>query len=314
MKLQGTVVEKPLVSVCVQTYRHAGYIEQCLNSILAQKTSFPYEIILGEDDSEDATREICKRFAEKYPDKIRLFLRSRKDVIFIDGKPTGRFNFMENLKASNGQYIAICEGDDYWTDTGKLQLQYDTLQKNPGYGICFHRVQEVNDFNPSQSKFLPDITSDTDYTIDDYILSNRTATCSMFFRRSLIDPLPAWFAAVPFGDLGTILLVMKRSNGKAIVLERVMAVYRVHGGGIHGSLKRDLSSLVRAYQQHIHFTRIIRDHFLTGPQHRKTILKKLESMHLHLTDVYRGNGNYVGVARATMNSYFYRMLQMFRAR
>lgn len=106
----------PIVSVCVQTYQHEAYIKECLDSILAQKTSFPFEIILGEDDSEDQTRKICKEYAEKNPDRIRLFLRNKKDKIFINGVKTGRFNFLENLKSCRGKYIAMCDGDDYWTD------------------------------------------------------------------------------------------------------------------------------------------------------------------------------------------------------
>src|SRR5689334_382568 len=90
---------KPLVSAIVLTYQHAPYISQCLESILMQQTNFPFEIIVGEDESSDGTREICEKFAENYPDKIRLFLRSRKDVIYYNGSPTGRYNFLENLKA-----------------------------------------------------------------------------------------------------------------------------------------------------------------------------------------------------------------------
>ena len=117
--------ETPVVSVCVVTYQHKDFIRSCLDGILMQKTNFPFEIILGEDESTDGTREICKAYAEKYPDKIKLFLRSRKDVIYINQHATGRFNFMENLKAARGKYIAFCEGDDYWIDEYKLQKQVD---------------------------------------------------------------------------------------------------------------------------------------------------------------------------------------------
>src|SRR5690606_4409195 len=114
----------PVVSVCVQTYQHAPYIRECLDSILMQKTDFPFEILLGEDESSDGTREICIEYAEKFPDKIKLFLHRRENNIQIFGYPTGRFNFLTNLYSSNGKYIAICEGDDYWTDSDKLQKQY----------------------------------------------------------------------------------------------------------------------------------------------------------------------------------------------
>lgn len=84
--------ERPLVSVCVQTYNQEDYIGQCLDGIVMQETNFDFEIIVGEDDSSDRTRAICKTYQEKYPELIRLFLRKRKDAIFINGHPTGRFN------------------------------------------------------------------------------------------------------------------------------------------------------------------------------------------------------------------------------
>ena len=115
------VPEEPLVSVCVQTYQHVDYIEDCLEGILMQETSFSYEILLGEDASTDSTRNICIEYAERYPDKIRLFLHSRENNIEIGGQPTGRFNYLYNLYNANGKYIALCEGDDYWTDSLKLQ-------------------------------------------------------------------------------------------------------------------------------------------------------------------------------------------------
>ncbi|MEZ4781129.1 MAG: glycosyltransferase [Flavobacteriaceae bacterium] len=124
----GHTLENPLVSVVVGVYNHERFIKLCLNGILMQKTDFKYEIILGEDASTDGTREICKEYAKRFPDKIKLFLRSRKDVIYINGNATGRYNFIENLKACQGKYIALCDGDDYWTDPLKLQKQVDFLK------------------------------------------------------------------------------------------------------------------------------------------------------------------------------------------
>ena len=97
----------PKVSVCVQAYNHASYIAQALDSVLMQETDFDFELIIGEDESSDGTREICIRYAEQHPDRIRLFLRSREDVIYINGRATGRYNFVENLRAARGEYIAL---------------------------------------------------------------------------------------------------------------------------------------------------------------------------------------------------------------
>ena len=128
----------PLVSVCIQTFNHKNYITECLDGILNQKTTFDFEIILGEDESTDGTREICIQYHQKFPEKINLFLRSRKDVIYINSQPTGRYNFLENLKASSGKYIAICPGDDYWKDPLKLQKQVEFLESNEEAVGAFH--------------------------------------------------------------------------------------------------------------------------------------------------------------------------------
>ena len=130
---------KPLVSVCCITYQHVHYIKGALDGFLMQKTDFPFEICLGEDESDDGTREICQEYAKKYPDKIRLFLRRREDVIYINGCATGRYNIIETLKECKGKYIAHCDGDDYWTDPYKLQKQVDFMEKNNDFSLVFHR-------------------------------------------------------------------------------------------------------------------------------------------------------------------------------
>src|SRR5699024_5534697 len=98
----NAVTNKPVVSVCVQTYNHAPYIKECLDGILMQKTDFPIEVLLGEDASTDGTREICLEYAQKYPEKIRLFLHHRENNIKINGNPTGRFNSLYNLYSAQG--------------------------------------------------------------------------------------------------------------------------------------------------------------------------------------------------------------------
>ena len=137
----------PLVSVTVTTYQHVNYIKECLDGILMQKVDFPYEIIIGDDDSSDGTQEVCKEYAEKYPDKIRLFIRDRKLSHYTtkDGKSI-RFNGVWNRMAARGKYIAWCEGDDYWTDPHKLQKQVDILEANPKIGLVYSRAR-INNTN-----------------------------------------------------------------------------------------------------------------------------------------------------------------------
>jgi cellulose synthase/poly-beta-1,6-N-acetylglucosamine synthase-like glycosyltransferase len=129
-------MKQPLVSVCIPTFQHESFIADCLDSVLAQKTNFDFEIILGEDGSTDGTRIICQAYADKNPDRIRLFLRKDKDKLKILGRKSGRFNYLENFKAARGKYIATLDGDDCWLTTDKLQKQVDLLEQYPKAFLC----------------------------------------------------------------------------------------------------------------------------------------------------------------------------------
>lgn len=130
---------EPLVSVCIPTFQHAKYIEQCIESVLSQETDFPFEILIGEDDSTDGTRQICIRYAEKYPDRIRLFLRRAEDKMVRNGKKIGRLNHLGLYRSARGKFICICDGDDYWVSRQKLQLQAELLTRFPKASICITR-------------------------------------------------------------------------------------------------------------------------------------------------------------------------------
>lgn len=231
----NSVPAKPMLSICVQTYQHVGFIEACLESILQQKTNFEFEILLGEDASTDGTREICIKYAEKFPDKIRLFLHHRENNIEIGGAPTGRFNFMYNLFSARGKYIALCEGDDYWTDPLKLQKQVDFLEDNPDYNICFHRVNILD-----KGKLFPDYIEGRYNNIKNRPISiidllregNFIHTTSVVFRNKIVE-FPFEFYMSSVGDY--FLHIMNSQDGYIHRLDDIMAVYR-KGVGIFSSL------------------------------------------------------------------------------
>jgi len=147
IEYENSVVNDPLVSVCIQTYQHSKYIKLCLDGILAQKTTFKYEILLGEDESNDGTREICLDYANKYPDKIRLFLHNRANNMKVYNVPTGKFNFTYNMYNAKGKYITICEGDDFWTDTHKLEKQVKFLENNQDHTMVFSDITMIDESN-----------------------------------------------------------------------------------------------------------------------------------------------------------------------
>lgn len=217
------------VSVSMITYNHEPYIAQAIDSVLMQQTNFPFEIIIGEDDSADNTRAIVKEYKKRYPDKIRLFLNDRKNVIYIDGKPTGQWNFANNLKHAKGEYIALLEGDDFWTSPHKLQKQVDFLDARPDFAICFHNAEKVFVDGRQQSKLYCPPEQKEISTLEDLVVGNFIPTCSVVFRRGLFGELPAWFYEVPVGDWP--LHVLNAQHGCIGYLNEAMAVYRVHSSG-----------------------------------------------------------------------------------
>ena len=218
--------DKPLVSVCITAYKHEAFIEQCIQSILDQNTGFEYEIILGEDDSNDGTRELSKRLADENPDKIHLYLHHRENVIEVLGGKTGRFNFLYNLSKATGKYIALCDGDDYWTDPNKLQKQVDILEKYPKVAISAHEVKVWKNglfSNPTGHKPKGEWN-----TILDLAKVNFIHTASCMYRNGI--QYPDWLLSTSTADYPLHMLNSER--GDIHYSSDVMAAYRVHEGGV----------------------------------------------------------------------------------
>lgn len=258
----------PLVSICVQTYNHKDYIKQCLDGILMQQTKFNFEIILGEDESNDGTRDICQEYKNKYPDIIILFLRNRNDVIYINDKPTGRYNFIENIKSCHGKYIALCEGDDYWTDPLKLQKQVDFLETHLDYSLCFHKVQILKPNKQLVEDYITNVPNDSE-TISTLVQhGNYIHTPSVVFRNCISD-LPFEFTEAPFGDF--FLYFILAHHGKLKYIDEDMAVYRSGIGLISNMTERIMSAnYVKLYSCMISFT--------TDPSLKKIIMDKQQEV------------------------------------
>jgi glycosyltransferase involved in cell wall biosynthesis len=227
------VQKSPLVSIVIPTYNHVVYITKCLDGILMQKVNFLIEILIGEDASTDGTREICIEYKNKYHDKITLFLNDRKNVIYIKGRPTGKWNFNNLIKNSNGKYIAICEGDDYWTDPLKLQKQVDFLEAHPDFVMCFHNAQIIyDDKNKPPKIYLKDMKQDI-FTIEDVCRKEFIPTASSVFR-NVIRKFPDWFYKCRYGDWPLFLIIAE--HGKIKYINEVMSVYFVHPRGVWSKL------------------------------------------------------------------------------
>ncbi|MCC6447825.1 MAG: glycosyltransferase [Chitinophagaceae bacterium] len=223
------VPDEVVVSVCIQAFNHGHFIGHCIDSVLMQETNFKFEILLGEDNSSDDTRRICLEYAKKYPDRIELFLHDRSNVICIDNNPTGRYNFIYNLLGCRGKYIALLDGDDYWTDPYKLQKQIDFLEKNSSYAGCFHYTQELNT-GASDGKIYGKYGTKLDFdTNDTFSITTLFHTSSFVFRRDALF-IPDWFTKVVSGDMALFSIVS--AKGKLRCIPEVMSVYRKHEGGL----------------------------------------------------------------------------------
>jgi glycosyltransferase involved in cell wall biosynthesis len=130
-------IPTPIVSVILITYQHVNFIEESIKAILNQQLSFEWELIIGDDESTDGTREICVKYAKLYPNRIRLFLHSQKNVIKVHNQSCGIFQIAYNLLKARGKYIAMCSGDDIWGDSMKLQKQLNLISSNNNISLCF---------------------------------------------------------------------------------------------------------------------------------------------------------------------------------
>jgi glycosyltransferase involved in cell wall biosynthesis len=285
--------ENPLVSVSIITYQHAAFITECLEGVLAQKTDFEFEILIGEDGSTDGTREICIEYAERFPDKIRLFLHNPDRSHPKNDVAPWMHNWLNNLQQAKGKYIAICEGDDYWTDPSKLQKQVNFLEKNSDYVICFHSINYLE--NGVIDEYPTGVPNETT-TVLDLCKGNYIQTLSCLFRNNLFDKLPDYYRNCPTGDYFLFLLIAE--HGKIKYLNDNMAVYRKHDGGIWSP-----QSMIERTEKSASIHNYIRAYF-DGPIKNaltEEYCKRLERIIEH----YRSENNHLKQYKLGINNPYY---------
>lgn len=212
------------VSICCLAYNHELYIRQCLGGFLMQKCNFKFEVLIHDDASIDKTASIIKEYQTEYPDLIIPIYQTENQ--YSKGvKPTFAFN----LPRIKGKYIALCEGDDYWTDPLKLQKQVDFLEANPDYSFCAHNVQICSSNSNYVDPDLEDCTLNTQDLLTKY-LHNFIPTCSILLNFEKINYVtPSWLTEMPFGDWP--LLIHQSKSGNGYFMSEVMGVYRKHSLG-----------------------------------------------------------------------------------
>ncbi|MEI8205752.1 MAG: glycosyltransferase [Kiritimatiellales bacterium] len=251
----------PLVSVCTITYNQSPYIRQCLDGILKQETNFIFEMVVGEDESTDGTREICVEYEGKYPEKIQLILRSQSEADRKDFVSPAIYNWVSTLQACKGKYIAICEGDDYWHNPHKLQTQVDFMESHPEYSMCHSETNYNdmvnnrfvrNDHASSKRRHDQDNVSEA-HVCGDYVVR----TCTIIARTEQVKRIAkehlGEFSRFIAGDMITVFHLSLL--GRVHYMEESLATYRRVPGSVTGldDSSRRLKFIFAAATERLYF-------------------------------------------------------------
>jgi len=217
------------ISVLMTTFQHERYIARAIDGVLEQR-GVEFELLVGDDASTDRTRDVISEYARAHPEVIRTFFPER------NLGQAGKAIFSELIERAGGDYLAVLDGDDYWTSPDKLRRQVAYLDEHPESSMCFHNVLCVyeDEARPDGPYNGPDQADEVDVSA----LLDRclVASCSPVFRRASIAPLPAWYFALPWGDWP--LYFIAAGHGAVRYLPDLMGVYRIHRAGMYTKLSR----------------------------------------------------------------------------
>lgn len=216
----------PVVSILCAAYNHESFICDCINGFLIQETTFPVEIFVHDDASTDRTRETIQNFANKYPNLFRTIFQEKNQ------RSQGKKIISLVFPFFKGQYVAFCEGDDYWTDPRKLQRQVEFLNRNKKFSICFHEAMNVNEEGNFIS-FFNKIKEEKVFSAKDIVRSNFISTASCIFRKNYPE-LPTWYEKMLIGDWP--LHVINAERGDIFYMPICMSAYRQHKNGVWSSI------------------------------------------------------------------------------
>lgn len=226
------------VTVRCITYNHVAYIEQCLTSLVSQKTTFSYEVLVFDDASTDGTSDIVRRFAEEYPNIIVPVIHSSNH--YSRGIDTDE-GFLDLAK---GKYVAFCEGDDYWCSDDKLQEQFDYMESHPDCRLHCHAVAEFDDQKQKIACIRKASDTEADVSLE-RVLFNFTSfgTNSMMYRR-VDHELPKAFRGWGVGDYPRF--IYSKLAGNIHYSTDIMSAYRTNVPGSWTSRNRSLSAKKRS--------------------------------------------------------------------
>ena len=229
--------DNPLVSIKCMTYNHENYIAQCIDGFLMQKTNFPFEILIHDDCSTDKTESIVREYEKRFPKIIKGLYETENQW----QKGCGAHHTKIDA-AIKGKYIALCEGDDYWIDENKLQMQVDFLENNPEYTMCFHNaIEHYEDGSVSDKQFSQ--VENRDYSGIEFFKHWIVPTASVIYKKEITES--DFYKKIKedrnliFGD--TPLFLTSTKYGRVRGFSNTMVVYRrqINGASYGINLKRD---------------------------------------------------------------------------
>lgn len=247
----------PVVSIICITYNQEKYIDKAIDSFISQETDFPIEIIIHDDASNDNTCEKIKEWREKYPKIIRIiieeentFSKEPKDIFVRHTFPYAR-----------GEYIAICEGDDYWCDKHKLQKQYDFAQNNKACSLIVHSAYICNENGVLTNKIVRPYKESRVMPIGDVAINGASIvhTASMFFKSSDVTFFPSFYYVGLVSDFHLMLLLA--AKGEIYYMDELMSVYRVNSvGSMVNEQAKSISGRIQSYKDGIKTIKMYRDY------------------------------------------------------
>lgn len=239
MKHTGIKKEDELVTIICFTYNHEKYIKYALDGFLSQKTDFKFKIIIHDDASTDATGDLIEKYAEKYPEIIiPIIQKQNQRQSGIRGMALERKTIFPLL---NSKYVAVCEGDDYWTDEYKLQYQIDFMEAHPAYVGTVHNSITLDMRKGTKEKYNKCWNSDRDVSLSDVISGNYGIyqTASLVCKtENYINP-PDYFDLISVGDYPRALQLT--TEGKVRYFAKIMSVYR-YASGVNSWTNRYLAN------------------------------------------------------------------------
>ncbi|MCB1064303.1 MAG: glycosyltransferase [Verrucomicrobiae bacterium] len=280
----------PLLSICCSVYNHERFLREALEGILKQETTFPVEVVVRDDASSDGTVAIIEEYAIRFPNLFRL-------VIYKENQREKGLRAMpEFVSMARGEFIAICEGDDFWTSPTKLQSQIDKLEQSPKHSACFHQVNMVNHQSEPTGNTLPLDAYLRELTFNDFLEENPVATCSVVVRREVIPAYTAVITTLPMLDWPTWIFASLK--GPFAYLPQAMGAYRTHENGVWTRMP----SLDRLRSTILLFL-ALRAALPKG--HSREIRNRLGRLHLQLARQLMTSGDLVGARQSLFASVFH---------